>query len=181
MEAQKVISPLWEFALDYYASDGIAQCLLALQDEDGYQVNVLILAVWLTSRGLKLHKLPEKEEQAGCWFNDVSVNIRALRKSVKPEGSEDGDLETLLANCYKKMLSAELAAEEIELMLLYQQHLQWSSPFNANEGVLARLTHNLSCCWHQMCASCMTSDDHALRQLTLLELSHSYLKSKRSL
>lgn len=180
MEGVKAINPLWEFALDYYASEDVAQCLLALQDEDGYQINVLILAVWLSSKGLKLHKLPAREEQAARWYRDVSVNIRALRKSVKLANSEDDNVEILLAHCYKKILSAELAVEEVELMLLYQRHLQWSEPFNTGEDVLARLTANLSCYWHQMRVSSSSSDDHELRKLKLLESSHRYLESKIS-
>jgi uncharacterized protein (TIGR02444 family) len=175
MEGVKAVNPLWEFALDYYANEAIAQCLLALQDEDDHQVNMLIFTVWLTSKGLKLHKLPLKEEQLGRWHRDISVNIRALRKSVKHEKSEQDDVELLLANCYKKLLSAELAVEEVELMLLYQQYLQCTYAFEEHVTIGAKLNDNLSYYWQQLQVKPISSD-HQKRKLQLLELTLRYLQ-----
>ncbi|MEM5528204.1 TIGR02444 family protein [Gammaproteobacteria bacterium AS21] len=176
MEGVKAVNPLWEFALDYYANQDIAQCLLALQDRDGYQVNVLIFTIWLTSKGLKLQKLPTKEQQVGRWHRDISVNIRALRQSVKRESSDNEALALVLASCYRKLLSAELAVEEVELMLLYQQHLQYTDVFEEHVTIAARLNDNLSYCWQQL-KTTQVASDHKLRELQLLQLSLNYLQN----
>jgi uncharacterized protein (TIGR02444 family) len=44
----------WEFSLATYKTDGVAEAALAVQDQMGLDINLILYASWLASQGLKL-------------------------------------------------------------------------------------------------------------------------------
>src|SRR4029077_986465 len=42
---------LWRFSLAFYALPGVARALIALQDRDGLDVNLMLFAMWLGISG----------------------------------------------------------------------------------------------------------------------------------
>ncbi|MEH6568302.1 MAG: TIGR02444 family protein [Halioglobus sp.] len=75
----------WEFSLATYADAGVAQSLLAMQDELGLDVNVLLYAGWLASKDLQLTAghLDALEGQIVQWRRRVVLPLRGLRQELK--------------------------------------------------------------------------------------------------
>lgn len=114
---------LWHFALSYYRAPGVAKALLALQDENNLKVNMLIFSVWLATMHSKLAICPSLGESE-AWHANFSEPIRQKRKVMKTEIAQlavaRSELVDTLNESYQALLSAELAAEKVELSLLYQ-------------------------------------------------------------
>ena len=81
----------WAFSLATYAADGVAESALAVQDEMGLDVNVLLYASWLASRNQKLNRahLAALEARIDLWRRRVVFPLRALRRALRdyPEAS----------------------------------------------------------------------------------------------
>ncbi|MBV0933947.1 TIGR02444 family protein [Marinobacterium weihaiense] len=112
-------NPLWRYALALYARPGVEQCALRLQDQ-GAVVNWLLLACWLGQRQVPLTAarcaVAEDDWQAG-----VVSPLRHLRLQLRARRQERPEVEA----CYRHLKQAELAAEQIELMQLWQASRSW--------------------------------------------------------
>ena len=75
----------WCFSGAIYADDGVAQSLLAMQDQGGLDVNVLLYAGWLASKDLQLTDghLAALEDQIVEWRRRVVLPLRRLRQELK--------------------------------------------------------------------------------------------------
>ncbi len=115
-------NPLWRFALDLYARPGVESAALELQTF-GCSINRLILACFLAQRGERL----TSELLTGDaleWQQQLSHPLRALRYKVRSLKAEAPDLD----HCYRKLREAELACEQVEIMLLWQTLEKCSLP-----------------------------------------------------
>lgn len=111
-------SALWDFAVALYGRPGISEACLALQDEYGVDVPLLLYATWLGEEGRKLSALDVADilKSIRPWQNEVVMPLRVLRRRLKegPPPAPSERTETL-RNAIK---GAELLAERIELELL---------------------------------------------------------------
>jgi uncharacterized protein (TIGR02444 family) len=139
-------TPLWQFATNFYAYPNIANQLLALQDDDGCQINQLILSVWLASDGHCITRLPYSNEQSSTWQQEIIVPIRSIRQKIK-QVKISYPLSDGLASCYQQVLAAELAVEKIELAMLYQQREIYA--ISSADNQLQLIEKNLEFCWGQ--------------------------------
>ena len=75
----------WEFSLATYTEEGVAQSLLAMQDEGGLDVNILLYACWLASKDIQLTggHLEALEVQIAQWRRRVVVPLRVLRQELR--------------------------------------------------------------------------------------------------
>lgn len=75
----------WEFSLATYAHEGVAEGLLAMQEEGGQDVNVLLYASWLASKDLQLTAghLEALETQIAQWHRRVVLPLRKLRQELR--------------------------------------------------------------------------------------------------
>lgn len=108
-------NPLWHYALELYGRPGVESAVLTLQ-RCGCSVNRLLYACWLAREGRRL----EPDMLAGEaleWQQTLTHPLRALRYQVRGRKEQQPLLET----CYRRLREAELAAEQVELMLLWQQ------------------------------------------------------------
>ncbi len=98
---------LWRFALAFYARPGVAGALMALQERAGRDVNLILFALWLGARGLRLDAAAlEAAAAAIAPINTEAVGpLRRLRQQLK--GTDDPDLASLR----RRVLWLELAAE----------------------------------------------------------------------
>lgn len=87
---------------------------LALQAE-GLSVNRLLFACWLASIGRELQPA-DLGGEAQDWQQSLTHPLRALRYQVRTRKQQRPELEA----CYAKLRAAELAAEQVELWLLWQ-------------------------------------------------------------
>ncbi|MGB1237311.1 MAG: TIGR02444 family protein [Pseudomonadales bacterium] len=113
-------SPLWRFALDFYAAEGVAENLLALQNDSQCQINQLLFALWAATQKMRIeHPLDSKVTH---WQNQVTAPLRQLRFAVRQVKLAQPELAAL----YKKLLEAELAVEQVEIAQLYRARFELS-------------------------------------------------------
>jgi uncharacterized protein (TIGR02444 family) len=103
----------WTFSLASYAAEGVAESCLAVQDQLGIDVNMVLYASWLaaTDRRLSEEHLARINSCVGLWREQVVVPLRTVRRHLRevPEAS-------LLRDGVK---SLELQAEQ------HQQGMMW--------------------------------------------------------
>jgi uncharacterized protein (TIGR02444 family) len=102
---------LWRFSLAVYGRPGVPAACLALQDEDGKDVNLLLYCCWAGASGrgpLGLADIAAADAAIAPWRRGVVEALRAARRAIKADGAaETGAL-------YKDAKAVELAAERIE-------------------------------------------------------------------
>lgn len=97
----------WRFSLALYARPGVAPALIALQDCAGRDVNLILYALWLGVRGVRLDAAALAAAAAAIApINAAAVQpLRRLRRQLR--GSDDRRLAPL----GRRLLGLELAAE----------------------------------------------------------------------
>ncbi|WP_051298655.1 TIGR02444 family protein [Marinobacterium litorale] len=107
-------NPLWHYALKLYAKPGVEQAALELQNA-GCSINRLLLACFLARRGERL--TPDMlSGEALEWQRELTHPLRVLRYRVRNRKSERPELDAF----YRRLREAELAAEQVELSLLWE-------------------------------------------------------------
>lgn len=107
---------LWEFALDFYRREGVADACLELQDVAGVDVNILIYALWRVlarQEDVDPSDIERADALVSDWRRDVVLPLRALRRGLKigPSPAPSPSSEKLRG----RIKAAELDAEHIEL------------------------------------------------------------------
>ena len=77
--------PLWRFSLRVYRAPGVQQACLALQDDCGADVNLLLLCGWAGSAGraIDLRRLRRAVACVAAWQTQVIAPVRAARRAIK--------------------------------------------------------------------------------------------------
>lgn len=105
-------------------------------------MNLLLLACWLGSRGVSL--TPERCGMLSAnWRVDVTEPLRLIRYQVRDRGLLQPEVEA----CYRLLKQAELAAEQVELMQLWQTTRDW--PVAPASAGVALIRANLEQYWRQ--------------------------------
>jgi len=76
----------WTFSLTFYGRPGVAAACLALQDEHGLDVNIVLLCCWLgwSGRGrLDKASLAAADRSVAAWRREVIWPLRAVRRALK--------------------------------------------------------------------------------------------------
>jgi len=113
-------TPLWRFSLLLYAKPNVADACLALQDEAGADINLLLFLLWQASQGrrVSLQDLKDIEVQFVCWRERVVAPLRSIRRYLKAAPSL-GDLERVEV-FRTKIKSLELEAERLQQGAMYE-------------------------------------------------------------
>ena len=85
---------LWRFSLAFYERPGVADALIALQDRDGFDVNLVLFALWhgVSGRGaLGGDALAAAERVAGMLRSEIVEPLRGLRRKLRHH--PDGDVQ----------------------------------------------------------------------------------------
>jgi uncharacterized protein (TIGR02444 family) len=105
----------WRFSLAVYASAGVAQECLALQDALKADVNLLLFCAWMGARNIAL--TPSDLEAAGLavdvWHASVVRPLRGVRQQIKSLARDE--LEAFRA----QVKSLELKSEQVEQAMLF--------------------------------------------------------------
>lgn len=100
----------WKFSLDFYARPGVEAACLALQDQHGRDVNIMLYLCWLglTARGrIDGAGLARAEEAMAPWRRTAIEPLRKARRDLDP-AERDG-----VAALYEAAKAIELAAERM--------------------------------------------------------------------
>lgn len=116
--------PFWNFSLELYAGEGVAEACLDLQDRRGCDVNVLLFCCWLGASGrptLTAERLRTILAASEGWQSDVVKPLRAMRRRLKDKAWPSALPETVDA-VRRRVADAELAAEHAEQLTLAGLH-----------------------------------------------------------
>ncbi len=111
--------PFWTYSLRLYGQAGVTDACLALQDEYGLDVNIVLFCIWSGLAGpgeLTKNELTLAAESAGQWQREVVERIRWVRRTLKqdPLGAKPE-----LANAFRPQVQAlEIQAEHVEQLTL---------------------------------------------------------------
>jgi uncharacterized protein (TIGR02444 family) len=99
----------WRFSLALYARPGVAGALIALQDRAGADVNLVLYALWLGVRGVRLDAAALAEAAAAIApINGAAVApLRGMRRQLRD--TDDPGRAALR----RRILGLELAAERL--------------------------------------------------------------------
>lgn len=113
-------SPFWRFALRLYAQPGVSPLCLALQDENGIDVNLLLFACWCGSIGrmLDANAVATVSSQTRPWTEAVVTKLREARRAWKEIGPDAVQAKT----GRETLKSIELLSERIVCAMLYAAH-----------------------------------------------------------
>ncbi len=114
-------SPFWDFSLRFYARPGVAAACLALQEEAGADINVVLYLFFLArhNRQVNAQDIAAIENTVAGWREQVVRPLRATQRHLKSVAALfTGDAATRLREEIKR---SELAAERIQQLTIEQQ------------------------------------------------------------
>jgi uncharacterized protein (TIGR02444 family) len=112
-------SPFWNYSLGIYAKPGVADACIALQDDFGLDVNILLACLWFSAQGpgrLESDQIRECVGRTRDWQDKVVKLLRAARRysKVRPAGLP----ESLRDEFRPRLQAVELDAEHVEQLLI---------------------------------------------------------------
>ena len=119
--------PFWRFSLRVYRAPGVQQACLALQDDCGADVNIVLLCGFAGHEGRSLDKrrLRQAIARVGAWQSGVIAPVRTARRAIKRDPPSDVEAAQALR---KQILALELELEYIEQSMLTDLAAQWPQP-----------------------------------------------------
>jgi uncharacterized protein (TIGR02444 family) len=113
------VSPFWRFSLQFYRQPGVAEACIALQEDAGADVNLLLFLLWhgAHERRLSDQEVERLEQKIAPWRERAVVPLRAIRRALKPP---PGLVEAGAAEVFRTRIKAvELEAERLQQEAMY--------------------------------------------------------------
>ena len=113
-------SPFWRFSLRFYRQPKVADACIALQEEAGVDVNLLLFLLWhaTQSRALSPAEVADLERRIGAWRDATVIPLRAVRRALK---SPPGLVEPATAEAFRtRIKQVELEAERLQQEAMYE-------------------------------------------------------------
>jgi uncharacterized protein (TIGR02444 family) len=111
-------TPFWRFSLFFYRQPGVSDACIALQDEYGVDVNLLLFLLWLAGEGrlLSADEIRALDAKVRDWRNLTVVPVRSMRRKLK-------GARTLVDPPQQEAFRKKVKAIELEAERLQQQGL----------------------------------------------------------
>ncbi|HEY7666241.1 MAG TPA: TIGR02444 family protein [Xanthobacteraceae bacterium] len=134
-------SPFWRFSLGFYRRAGVADACIALQEEAGVDVNLLLFLLWLASSGRQLSaaEVQALEDKVAPWRKAAVIPLRTVRRALKsPAFADDTALvPAATAELFRTRIKAvELEAERLQQEAMHE--LARASPPGREVGATQR-------------------------------------------
>lgn len=103
----------WLFSLAFYERPGVPDALIALQDRDGFDANLVLFALWIgiSGRGALGGKaLAAAEQVAGPLRREIVEPLRNLRRKLRQQ--PDSDVQKLREGVKALELAGEKLVQE---------------------------------------------------------------------
>jgi uncharacterized protein (TIGR02444 family) len=113
-------SPFWRFSLRFYRQPKVADACIALQEEAGVDVNLLLFLLWHATLGrtLSLIEVGEVETRIGPWRDATVIPLRTVRRALK---SPPALVAPATAELFRtKIKAVELEAERLQQEAMYE-------------------------------------------------------------
>jgi uncharacterized protein (TIGR02444 family) len=111
-------SPFWRFSLRFYSRPSVAAACLALQDEAGADVNVMLFLLFLAEHKRQVAKddIVRLDGTVRAWRDCVVKPLRQLRRVLK---TGIGEIPIAVSETFRGQIKRlELESEQIEQHLL---------------------------------------------------------------
>ena len=111
----------WQFSLRTYSKEPVPEACLALQNQHGVDVNLLLFSLWFgMTRGVADENLlREVFEFSRSWASHVVVPLRGIRTWMKTEGCDDARIDKSKCQEYRERVKKlELAGEKMQQEVL---------------------------------------------------------------
>ena len=103
----------WDWSLEVYRREGVADTLLQMQDGHGVDVNLVLWCIWAGKYYAELEEESVQSilSQTEDWAASVTEPVRAVRRRLKAGagGMSARDVE----NLYRRLKAAELESERM--------------------------------------------------------------------
>ena len=147
-QAQTETTPFWRFSLHFYRQPGVSDACIALQDDRGVDVNLLLFLFWLADDGqlLSTDEVKKLDDAVRNWRNLTIVPIRDARRKLK-------GTKTLVESAKQEAFRNKVKAVELEAERLQQEALYaftQSGPLGKHAGPAAAARGNVSAYEHIM-------------------------------
>ncbi len=111
-------TPFWRFSLNFYRQPGVAEACIALQDDCGVDVNLMLFLLWLAASGRQLsaEHIKQLDQAVRSWRELTIIPIRETRRKLK-------GAPTLVAADKQEALRTKIKAIELEAERLQQEAL----------------------------------------------------------
>src|SRR5689334_5311273 len=120
MTATATDSPFWRFSIGFYRNPDVAAACIALQDEAGVDVNVLMFLLWNATLGRTLEReaVEDLDRRIGAWRNAAVIPLRDIRRALKmaPPAVDAGAAEAFRT----RVKAVELEAERLQQQTMYE-------------------------------------------------------------
>ncbi len=164
-------SEFWRFSLSLYRMDGVPPSCIALQDRHGLDVNIMLFALWLASKGRAI-SAPDMQQADGLvrdWRVESVVALRGVRRFLRdPPPPFAGEAAHALRD---KIKSAELESERLQQEALFA--MRPPEAWGRTEEPLKAAELNLDACAQSIGA---VFDDGARR--ALLDAFHALVAAR---
>jgi uncharacterized protein (TIGR02444 family) len=120
MSAEATSSPFWRFSLRFYREPGVAEACIALQEDAGVDVNLLLFLLWHAAHrhALSAAEVGSLEARIAPWRAMTVVPLRQVRRALK---SPPALVEAANAELFRtKIKSVELEAERLQQEAMYE-------------------------------------------------------------
>lgn len=110
--------PFWDFSLAVYGRPGFAEAAIALQDELGVDVNMMLFCGWAAVQGRRLSRddLLSADAKVAAWQHDIVHPLRTIRRRLR---KKDATIPDELTDALKRRVQAvEIDAEHVEQLIL---------------------------------------------------------------
>jgi uncharacterized protein (TIGR02444 family) len=107
-------SPFWRFSLRFYRLPGVADACIALQEEAGVDVNLLLYLLWQASqrRRLSTADVAAIEARIAPWREATVIRLREVRRALR---SPPDLVAPATAEAFRNRVKAvELEAERLQ-------------------------------------------------------------------
>jgi uncharacterized protein (TIGR02444 family) len=112
-------TPFWRFSLHFYRHAGVSDACIALQDDCGVDVNLLLFLLWLAAdrQMLSADDVKQLDDKVRDWRNLTIIPIRDTRRKLKgaPTLVDPSKQEAFRT----KVKAIELDAERLQQEVLY--------------------------------------------------------------
>ena len=111
-------TPFWRFSLHFYRQGGVSDACIALQDDCGVDVNLLLFLLWLAAgrQSLSADDVKKLDDSVRGWRNLTIIPIRDARRKLKGAA-------TLVAPGKQEAFRTKVKAIELDAERLQQEAL----------------------------------------------------------
>lgn len=111
-------TPFWRFSLHFYRQGGVSDACIALQDDCGVDVNLLLFLLWLAAgrQSLSADDVKKLDDSVRDWRNLTIIPIRDARRKLKGAA-------TLVAPGKQEAFRTKVKAIELDAERLQQEAL----------------------------------------------------------